>query len=80
MTKHSIRKLLPRKTEFAVLAVLSLILAAMVWSVGTIDTLLLVITVPLFISCALLGMHRSGRLIPLRQEVVQPKVARRENQ
>jgi hypothetical protein len=48
----------------------------MVMTFGTIDTLLLVVTAGLFISCALLGMHRSGRLLPLRQELPRPEQKR----
>lgn len=74
--KMQIKRLLPTKTELLVLAVLSLLLAAMVMTFGTIDTLLLVVTAGLFISCALLGMHRSGRLLPLRQELPRPEQKR----
>ena len=62
------KRLLPRKTEFAVLAVLSLILAALATQSASVDAMLAVLAIPLFIVCALLGMHRSGRLIPIRQE------------
>lgn len=67
------KKHFPHMSLIAVFAVLSLILAAvassgMLGGHGT-DVMLALISMPLFVTCAIMGMHKSGRLAPVRQEI-----------
>jgi hypothetical protein len=64
---------LPKAPELAIVAVLSLILAAVAVAVGPVDTMLAVITVPLFFGFAMLGLIRSGKLPKAQRQVVSTR-------
>lgn len=63
------KKHLPQKSVIAVFGVLSLLLAAVATMGPSTDVMLAVISMPLFVICALMGMHKAGRLVPVRQEI-----------
>lgn len=56
------KRLIPRRDEFAILAVMAMGLAALVSTSAQTDVALSVGAVPLFVASCLLGMRRNGQL------------------
>jgi hypothetical protein len=56
------RRLIPRRDEFAILAVMAMGLAVLASSTLQTDVALSVGAIPLFVASCLLGMRRNGQL------------------
>jgi hypothetical protein len=61
---YRMKKHLPSPTELAIFATLAFILAGVAVTSGSVGGALALISCPLFFTCAILGMHRSGRFAP----------------
>jgi hypothetical protein len=66
----------PRKADVVAFGLVSVVLATLAVRSPNPDVLLALLSMPLFVACALAGMHRSGRLSPVRQETPHPTPAR----
>lgn len=66
------KRVLPRKAEVVTFGLVSVALATLAVGSPNPDVLLALLSMPLFVACALAGMHRSGRLHPIRQEAHLP--------
>ena len=65
------KRLLPGRVELGVLIVLSLLCAAVVAACHHVDLALALVSVPLFITAAVMGMRRSGQWDSRSQELAE---------
>ena len=72
------RRLLPDRTELAVFAVLALVCATIVTQTGIQDLGLSLMSIPLFVFSAILGMKRSGQWDHVQQKPVAEPVETEE--
>jgi hypothetical protein len=64
------KRLLPGLEEFAILLTLSVLFAAISWTMSKPDLALSVLSIPLFITSAIMGMRRCPRYASVTQTVV----------
>ena len=64
------KKLLPRRTELAIFGALAIVCGGVVSSVPVQDVGLSLLSIPIFIGSAMMGMRRSGQLDYIRQKTV----------
>ena len=55
------KRLLPDRTQLAIFAALAVVCAGVVSSTSARDIGLSLMSIPLFVACAILGMRRSGQ-------------------
>ena len=62
------KKLLPGRVELAIFTTLAILLAAIAWQSRKPDLVMAASAVPLFITCAVLGMRRNTALAPVASQ------------
>ena len=75
------KRLLPGRVELAIFSTLAILLAAIAWSQPKTDLFMALFAIPLFVTCAVLGMRRNPAIAPVRQESRrQPEAAAAEQE